>query len=67
MEKLNSNNLAELDRHYHPVSQIVTSLPNPKSVRDMSEVFIKNPDGTYNKYQMVNGVWIQTGTNLTKG
>ena len=65
MVNLDSNKRAELDTSYHPKSEIVEKLPDPKTVRDMTEVFIKNQDGTYNKYQMVQGVWIRTGVNLT--
>jgi hypothetical protein len=64
-EKLNSEHLAEIGKYFHPVSQICTKLPDVKSVRDFSKVFIKNPDGTHNSYEMVSGKWIKTGMNLT--
>lgn len=64
MDKLNSSDIAELLNHFQPATKVVTSLPKPGEVRESARVFKKNPDGTYNKYEMISGVWIETGTNL---
>ncbi len=65
MSKLNSNDIAEIGRYFNPNGQIVTSLPNAKSVRDFSEVAIQNKDGnTFDTYKMIKGNWIKTGSNV---
>ena len=65
-EKLNSNTIAELERYFTPKGSLVKKLPNPKDVKDLSEAFIKNKNGTYNYYKMMGGNWIVIGTNLSK-
>lgn len=65
MSKLDSQHISEFDRYYNPKPQIVSSLPSAKSVRDFSEVFIKNSDNTYRSYKMVKGKWIQTASTLS--
>jgi len=63
---LDSGDIANLLKYLHPASKVVTSLPNAKEVKDMTIVFKRNSDGTYNQYQMVEGNWILIASNLTK-
>ena len=62
--KLTSEHINEMGRYFHPKTQLVDKLPDPKSAKDFSKVFIKNSDGTHNSYEMVSGKWIKTGSNL---
>lgn len=64
MKKLNSQDLSEFNRYYHPVPQVATKLPDPKSVRDFAECWIKNSTGKHDSYKMVSGEWKKTGSNL---
>jgi hypothetical protein len=65
MSKLDSQNISELERYFHPKAQVVDKLPDVKSVKDFAEVYRKNTDGTYNSYKMIAGKWINTAKNLT--
>ena len=66
MNKLNSNDIAEIGRYFNPNGQIVTTLPDAKSVRDFSEVAMPNKDGnSFDTYKMIKGQWIKTGSNVT--
>ncbi len=64
IDKLNQNNVAEFDRYFSPKSYVVDQLPNEKSVRDSTEVYMKNDTGAYDVYKMINGSWIVTNSNL---
>lgn len=64
IDKLNQNNVAEFDRYFSPKSYVVDQLPNEKSVRDSTEVYMKNNTGAYDVYKMINGSWIVTNSNL---
>lgn len=63
-KKLHSDNVAELDRYYAPNGYVVKKLPDKRSVREMTEVFIKNQSGAYDVYQMIAGEWVLTNSNL---
>lgn len=62
---LNSEQIAEQGKYFHPIPQIVTKLPKASEVKDKAQVMIKQTDGTYIKYQMLGGSWYSQGT-LTK-
>jgi hypothetical protein len=64
IEKLTSQHIAEFDRYYHPTPQICSKLPDVKSVRDFTEIWIPTSDNKHNVFKMVQGNWKQTGTNL---
>lgn len=64
MSKLNRQHISEFDRYFTPKPAIVTTLPNVKDVRDFTEVFIKNTDGTYASHKMIAGKWIKTGDGI---
>jgi len=65
--KLKTEHIAEIGKYFHPSTQVVTSLPNPASMKgkDLGEVLKKNSDGSYTKYQLIQGAWHNAGT-LTK-
>ena len=65
-DRANSNEIAELGKYFSPSGSLVDKLPNPKDVKDFSEAFTKNKDGTYNCYKMIQGNWVVMGTNLAK-
>lgn len=51
--------LEELKNYFYPKPEIVKSLPNPKTVSEFKTVYIKQTDGTYKQYKMLNGTWIE--------
>jgi len=63
-KKLDSNTVAEFDRYFTPKAFVVNTLPDPKSVRDFTEVYLKTAQKTYNQYRMVEGSWILINSNL---
>lgn len=63
-KKLDSNTVAEFDRYFSPKTYLVDSLPDPKIVRDFSEVYMKNSQGTYDVYRMVEGSWVLIHSDL---
>lgn len=65
MDKLNSNDIAELLNHFSPKSFVVESLPDIRTVKDFTEVLVKNSVGKYDTYKSIKGKWIQTNSNLT--
>ena len=64
MSKFEPNDIAELQRFFTAQGQIVKKLPDPKAVRDFSEVVIKNNDNTYDTYKMIGGNWNKIGSNI---
>ena len=64
MSKFEPNDIAELQRFFTAQGQIVKKLPDPKAVRDFSEVVIKNNDNTYDTYKMIGGNWHKIGSNI---
>jgi len=65
MKDLDSNQIAEFRNHFTPKTIIVKTLPDAKEIPDTTKAYKKNTDGTYNKYEMIDGNWILTGSNLT--
>ena len=55
MIKLKKNDVNEIDRYFSPKSQIVDKLPDPKSVRDFTKVYVRQSDGSYKVYEMLEG------------
>lgn len=51
--------LEELRNHFNPKPEIVKTLPNPREVQDFKVVYIKQTDGTYTEYKMLNGEWYE--------
>jgi len=58
--KINSQSQQEISKYFNPKSEIVTKLP--EKANDLSEKLIKNSDGTFTVYQMVEGNWMVKGT-----
>jgi hypothetical protein len=63
-DKLKSEHLSELNNYYHPQPQLVTKLPDAKSVRDFAEVWIPLAGGKHDVFKMVSGEWKKTGSNI---
>ncbi len=63
--KITSQEIAEFERHFNVKARIVSQLPNPKDVRDLSEAIKKNKDGSFDTFRMIGGKWIKTGSNIT--
>lgn len=55
--KINSQHEAEIGKFFHPKTNVVTVLPDVKSVKDLAEILLDKKDGTYEKHQMINGAW----------
>jgi hypothetical protein len=51
--------LEELRNYFSPKQEIVKVLPDPKTVSDFKTVYIKQSDGTYKQYKMLNGTWVE--------
>lgn len=51
--------LEELKNHFYPKPEIVKTLPNPKTVSEFKEVYIKQTDGSYVTYKMLDGSWYE--------
>lgn len=62
----NPDLLQQFREYFAPKPEIVTSLPNPRGIENFKEVFIKQSDGTYNLYKMINGRWEEVD-NHTSG
>lgn len=60
--KLTKQDMTEYDRYYNPVPQVVDKLPDVKSVRDYTEVLIKQSDGSIKSYKMIQGQWYLVGS-----
>lgn len=54
---LDNNDIEELKRYFAPKIEIVSVLPNPKSVEDNKKVLLQNDDGTYTEYTLIKGYW----------
>jgi hypothetical protein len=63
--KINSGNVAELDRYFSPNGYVVDSLPAEKSVRDNTEVYLQKSSGTYDVYKMLKGKWVLLNQNTS--
>lgn len=63
-KKIDSNTVAEFDRYFSPSPYVVDKLPNEKTVRNFTEVYIKNSSGAYDTYRMIKGSWVLTNSNL---
>lgn len=61
MELFRSNPelLEEMRNYFHPKSEIVKTLPNPKTVENFKTVYIKQSNGTYKTYKMLDGTWVE--------
>ena len=64
MSKLQSSDIAESSKYFHPAASIVNTLPNPASMKgkDLAEVLKPNSDGTYDRYQLIKGIWQKVTT-----
>lgn len=58
------DNLESLREEFQPKSSVVTSLPDPKNVMDLTEVILRTGQ-SYKVYKMIDGVWVYAYT-LTK-
>lgn len=56
--KANPELIQELRKYFQPRSELVIDLPEPLSVVDMTEVILKDSDGNYVMYKMIEGNWI---------
>ena len=54
-KKLDTSDISEIGRHFHPLTKVVDKLPDPKQSVDLQEHILDNKDGTFTKYQMING------------
>jgi len=61
--KINSQSQQEISKYFNARSEIVTKLP--EKANDLSEKLIKNSDGTFTVYQMVEGNWMVKATLKT--
>jgi hypothetical protein len=51
--------LEELKLYFNPKPEIVKVLPDPRTVSEFKTVFIKQNDGSYKEYRMLNGSWYE--------
>lgn len=64
---ISQENLEGLRAEFVSVGGVVSSLPNPKSVRDFTIVVIpskNHKEGHYERWQMINGLWCFIGLAL---
>lgn len=54
---ISDEDIEQLRDYFAPVSEVVKALPEAASVNDLTEVILKQSDGTYDKYQLVEGNW----------
>lgn len=58
LDKANPELIQELRRYFQPRSEFVQALPDVNTVIDMTEVILKDSNGSYVLYKMVEGKWI---------
>ena len=54
---ISNTEIEQLRQYFAPVAEVLTELPTAAEIKDLSEVILKQSDGTYDKYQMVEGSW----------
>lgn len=58
LSKSNPELIEEMKRYFQPKSELVKALPDRKTVRDMTEVILKDANGNYVMYKMIEGNWV---------
>lgn len=57
LNRLNIAGQKEVENYFSPKPQQGKSLPNPKSVSDMTPFYLQASDGVYVEHIMFNGKW----------
>lgn len=55
--EIDSASIENLRNYFDAIPEIVTKLPNAKTVPDRQHILLKLPNGTYRCYIALNGIW----------
>lgn len=54
---ISNEEIEQLRQYFAPVGEVLKTLPEVAEVNDLVEIVIKNSDGTYSLYKMIEGAW----------